>query len=344
MGDIKGEIFDGRSSRHFSAVLREKGNGELQLSWDEGRASYPLRSVKVSTRVGNTPRNLDLPNGWKFETSNNDAVDAILVKHKAHGWHRVVSLNSRGGHLFSSLMFFLLLAWGLWLYGGAWMAAIAVEQLPPDINGTASERTLRYLDEHAFGTSRLPDRLQKRLQARFAAMISAARGEYQFELQFRRGKELLGANAIALPSGTVILTDELVRLAQNDDELEAVMAHELAHVVKRHALQQSLQHSVLNLFLAFTIGNVSGIDEALSELYLQQGYGEDQEREADSFAYNYLRANGIDTAHYADLLRRLQQYKQVKLAQSAAEGSEVFAYPFTHPGMEQRLAYFSNTQ
>ena len=57
-------------------------------------------------------------------------------------------------------------------------------------------------------------------------------GRYRLEL---RSGEALGANALALPSGIVIMTDDLVALAKSDDEIGAVMAHELGHVRGRHA-------------------------------------------------------------------------------------------------------------
>ena len=42
----------------------------------------------------------------------------------------------------------------------------------------------------------------------------------------------------ALPGGTVILTDQLVALAKNDDEIAGVLAHEIGHVKHRHSLKQ----------------------------------------------------------------------------------------------------------
>lgn len=48
----------------------------------------------------------------------------------------------------------------------------------------------------------------------------------------------IGANAFALPDGTLVVTDELVELAgDNDDEVLAVLAHELGHIHERHGLR-----------------------------------------------------------------------------------------------------------
>lgn len=340
MNEIHGEIFDGRKSRNFSATLRDKGNGELQVAWDEGKASYPLGSVKVSSRLGNSPRNLSLPGGWKFETKNNDAVDAILIRHKAHGWQGLVKRERRSGYLYASLLLLVLLLWTLWQYGMPMLAKVVAAQLPPDISETASARSLRYLDENIFGTSRLPDRLQKRLQKRFAVMTAAIEGPYQFELQFRRGREFLGANAVALPSGLVILTDELVALAANDDELVGVVAHEVAHVVKHHAMQQSLQHSLLRLIYAFTVGKPGNMENAVLRLLLHDGYSVVMEGEADDYAYEYLLVSGLSPKLFAEMMKRIAFAQQRQIIDSGEDSVALFEYFATHPTSEQRLKRF----
>src|SRR5207237_8201829 len=65
---------------------------------------------------------------------------------------------------------------------------------------------------------------------------------YRLELRACPGS---GPNAFALPGGVVVLTDELVRLAQSADQLSAVMAHEIGHLRARHALRAALQRGGL---------------------------------------------------------------------------------------------------
>ena len=50
-----------------------------------------------------------------------------------------------------------------------------------------------------------------------------------YQLEFRHGG-YIDANAFALPSGIIVMTDELVELAKSDDELISVLAHEIGHV------------------------------------------------------------------------------------------------------------------
>jgi predicted Zn-dependent protease len=57
---------------------------------------------------------------------------------------------------------------------------------------------------------------------------------YQYGFSVVESNEI---NAFALPAGKIFLTSGLIRSLENDAELEAVMAHEIAHVERRHSLQ-----------------------------------------------------------------------------------------------------------
>jgi Zn-dependent protease with chaperone function len=341
--EIHGELYDGQTSRNWPAVLRDNGNGEVQFSWAEGSSSYLLGAVTVSSRLGNTPRYINMPDGWKFESRDNDAIDALLAKHRLHGWQTLVhKLESRWHYVLASLLFVVAFVWAMLQYGLPAAAEVIAFHLPATVTDGVSKQTLASLDEHFFETSKLPDATQKRLKARFAQMTAPLNGLYRFELQFRKGGEVLGANAFALPSGTVVMTDELVELADNENQLVAVLAHELGHVVNRHGLRQILQHSVLTLFLAYATGDVSSVAVALPVMLVQLGYSRDFEREADDYAYDYLLNHQIATASFANILTRIEDSQQQRREKVESEGedSSIFEYLSTHPDTAQRVKRF----
>lgn len=341
MSEISGKIVDDRKSAVYPATLVDKGNGELQFSWNEGKASYPLSAITIAPRVPKRSRYFSLPGGLKFKTGHHNAVDALLIRHKAPGWKQVAKTKRRSGYLYPSLLLLAVLFWLFWQYGLPVLAKVAAAQLPPDVSETVSTSSLRYLDENVFATTRIDDRTQKRLQKRFALMTSTIQGPYQFELQFRRGREFLGANAMALPSGLVIMTDELVALAANDDELVGVMAHEVGHVVKHHGVQQSLQHSIPNLFYAFTLGKPGNLDYGLLRLLIHKGYSVAMEREADDYAYEYLLASALSPKVFAEMMKRIDFSHQRQIIDAGEESAALFEYFSTHPASEERIKRFS---
>ncbi|MGM0595197.1 MAG: M48 family metallopeptidase, partial [Pseudomonadota bacterium] len=240
MSQIAGELYDGKSSHHWPATLRLVGEGELRLSWEEGSDDYLLGAVSVTSRLGNTPRYFTLPDGKKFETRDNDAVDALLRQHQQHGWSAWVhKLESRWHYVMLSLVVVVAFVWGMLQYGLPAAAKGIAHHLPPSVTDSVSDETLSYLDKHLFDPSQLPESTQKRLQTSFSRISGGLDTGHRFQLQFRKGGKTLGANAFALPSGTIVMTDELVALSNNDEELIAILAHEVGHVVHRHGLRQT---------------------------------------------------------------------------------------------------------
>ncbi len=74
-----------------------------------------------------------------------------------------------------------------------------------------------------------------------------------------RGGGSIGANALAIPNNTIIVTDELVKFAKDDYELIGVLAHEQGHLVQRHSLQQSLSGLGISIILLMITGDGSDI-------------------------------------------------------------------------------------
>ena len=62
-------------------------------------------------------------------------------------------------------------------------------------------------------------------------------------------------NAMALPGGEVVIFTGMMKILENEDRLAAVMAHEVAHVVARHSVENlSQQIYLMPLYLAAAIG------------------------------------------------------------------------------------------
>jgi predicted Zn-dependent protease len=129
------------------------------------------------------------------------------------------------------------------------------------------------------------------------------------------------------------VTDALVALARNDEELVAVLAHEAGHVARRHGLRQLFQNSLVALAVTWLVGDVSAIVAAAPTALLQAKYSRDLEREADSYALVTLRVNGIATEHFAAMLERLED--------SGAEGGGITTgaldYLSSHPVTSERI-------
>ena len=92
-----------------------------------------------------------------------------------------------------------------------------------------------------------------------------------------------------------------------DDELVAVLAHEVGHLKQRHALRHVLQGSVTALLIVVITGDVNSILGAVPLAVIGARYSRAFEREADDFALHYLASQRIDPVIFSDILLRLEQ-------------------------------------
>src|SRR5690606_33924372 len=215
-------------------------NGVVRVRGDGVELDVPPSDVRISPRLGNASRSLRFREGDKCETADNDAVDALarLLGHSQRSaWlHR---MESRWRLVLASLLLLVAIAAGGFVWGIPFAAKRTASRLADAVAYRVGEGTLELLDESIFKETEVSADDQQRLRLAFSLLAERA-PSLPLTLEFRR----MGApNAFALPNGTVVVTDELVSLADSDHEIEAVLAHEIGHVHHRHALRMGLEAS-----------------------------------------------------------------------------------------------------
>ena len=342
MISIRGKFYDGQTSAEVPAVcfIYDSGAVTVENSAD-GRRILSLSgfTIKVSSRLADTPRYLHFPDGEKFETQDNLSVDRVAERFAGVRWTGWLhQLESRWRFALIALAAMLLFLWGGIKYGVPIAASGIAHRLPPSILHAAGEHTLGILDKSVLSESDLDEAVRSRLQQHFRPVIDAHPGQ-GLTILFRKGGRV-GPNAFALPDGRIIFTDEMVRLAGHDDELLAVLTHEIGHVVHRHGLCAVIQDSLLGFALLAITGDAAGSSElflGLPVLLTQLAYSRTFEREADNYALNYLRANHIPPIHFAHLMRRIEQTASLRSKGSEPKWS---GYLSSHPLTTERIQPF----
>ncbi len=126
-------------------------------------------------------------------------------------------------------------------------------------------------------------------------------------------------NAFALPGGFFFVNKGLIVAADNEAELAGVMAHEIAHVAARHAMENQGKGTLLNYGLLagiiFTGGiggailqNTAGLGQALAFFKFSRG----AEEEADTLGVQYLYAAGYDPTGMATMFEKLASKNKKK--------------------------------
>jgi Zn-dependent protease with chaperone function len=303
---VKALYYDGKSSarRNVDLHLPESGSGVIRISGEGVDRSYAFAEVKTSPRIGNSRRSLYVPDGAVCETDDNDAVDRAFSATPAGKLHGILHLwESRLRYVALALVLTAGLLWIVIEYGVPVLAREVAMNMPPSAEERIAEGALSGLDRFLFKPSSLTEARKEELRDLFAGIAGNDSG---YRLEFREGGRM-GANAIALPAGTIVLTDELVKLSQRDDELIAVLAHEVGHLKQRHALRHVLENSVTALLIVAISGDVNSILGAVPIAVVGARYSRKFEREADDFALHYLKSRRIDPAVFSDILLRLEK-------------------------------------
>lgn len=232
--------------------------------------------------------------------------------------------------MIAAFVVFVAMVMAAYFYGIPMVARLVADRLPASIVARIDSETLAALDGQMFAPSALPRERQHTIANAFRALKKPRAESAPHNLVFRKS-DAIGANAMALIGGTIVVTDGLVTLARDDREILGVLAHEAGHVAGRHGLRGLVQDSLISMLLALVIGDVSGLAAAASSSVLEASYSRDLEREADAYAIEVLNANGIPLKFLADMLRRLDS------AAGTSGMPSALRYLSTHPATDERI-------
>ena len=278
---VRAELFDGHSAigrrvelRRDAQYLHVKGDGE------DGR--YLLAAVRPQPPLAHARRVVDLPDGARLEIDDAEAFDAWQLPSGGQFWRKLHYLENHSGWILCALVLTVLAGWGFLRYGVPVLAERVARLTPVTVEAEMGREVLAAMD-HRYGyfhRSQLPAVRTAQLASSLQAYCRQWEHCPAYTLEFRSAKSI-GANALALPGGIIVVTDELIRLAGSDDEIIAVLAHELGHISGRHALRQSLQGAVAGLVIVAFTGDFSALASGLPAVLLQMNYSRVLESEAD---------------------------------------------------------------
>ncbi len=322
---LKGWLYEENSSQRRDVFVEIDDGGSLRLG---GQALCSWLAVTVSDRIGQIPRRLRLPDGRVLETQDNETVDRLEIRFNRQASARLLHrLESRWRWAAAALAATVLLGWLTVAYGIPLAANRLAFALPQSLLTMASQQTLEAFDQLAFHPSMLEEKRKAEIEALLKRAAKAADSDHHYRLALRDAGKI-GANAFALPDGTIVMTDQLADLAESDLEILAVFAHEIGHVEMRHGMQRMVQSSAMAAMALFVLGDVSDVLTALPAMLLESAYSRDFEREADLFAVALMRKLSLPPAHLAAFLERMEK----------AEGqTSAPAWLSTHPPTPDRL-------
>lgn len=175
------------------------------------------------------------------------------------------------------------------------------------------------------------DEAARRRVQRIGREVAAASGARDIDWEFQLFEDPT-PNAFALPGGKIGVNTGMLQVARTDDQLAAVLGHEVGHVVARHVSEQLSQSAAIQTALG-AAGLSEGAVGQLVQLATgvgQLSFSRSAEAEADRIGLEYMAQAGYDPQAAVALWQNME-------AMTAEQGRPP-EFLSTHPNPENRIA------
>ena len=155
-------------------------------------------------------------------------------------------------------------------------------------------------------------------------------------------------NAFALPGGYIFINRGLMSYLSSEEELAAVLAHEIGHVTARHSVRQYSQSqlmSIISTAIEIQAGSTAGDIANLASGAILSGYGREMELEADELGAEYIYEDGYSPQGMYEVLSVLkdQEVYSKKLNKQRGKAPVNYHGVFaSHPSNDKRLQEILN--
>ncbi|MFT3857912.1 MAG: M48 family metallopeptidase [Aquabacterium sp.] len=348
------DYFDGRSARaHRMQMWIEAGM--LQLAGNDLIRQVPLSQVQWPERTRHGARQVHFDDGGSVQALDPGQWDAWYRAQELGESLVVQAQQSWRWTLIASALLVLVTVMGYWW--GLPLAARAIAPLiPASVDLQVGRATLAAMDKQWLHPSKLSSAEQARLRQRFDAAMAryqmsrsmpptsttaedtaqaplALPSSVRLQWHFRRSE--IGPNAFALPDGSVVITDELVDLLRDrEDVLLGVIGHEIGHILLRHGMRTLIQTGILSAATSVALGDFSSVLAGAPALLGHLAYSRDHEREADDVAIAFTRRNDIRPSTMVVFFERLQAHR------AGREAADIGIAFSSHPADAERMARF----
>lgn len=327
-------FFDGHSSHATRiSVWREAD----MLLWranagSSGEWSAPFASVEPSARVAGLPFVLHLAGGAHLQIDHDLLPNEWFPRHHRLE-HMVDWLERRWAAALVGVVVIVVSLLGLFEYGLPWAADRIAAHMPQTLETSMGKQSLAALEGHLlFPTTLKPDR-QSHLQSVFWHFVNGVPDLPPVRLHFYATP--IGANAFAMPDGTIVFTDALANAVPDDQAFVAIIAHELGHQAGHHMMRQVLRSSGVFIVAGMLMGDVTamgGLAAGVPVFLISNHYSRRFEEDADSFAFRALAQQNIDPIAFVHAMQALQR------AHPELKGEKGLRYISNHPLTEVRIA------
>ena len=295
-------FYDGVVSKPHHAQLSAQSESEVLIQYGERlehQRRYAYRDMELIGALGQLNPAIELKDDARIEFQG--ALPEWFNFGTKNVQHSIWKLERSPSLIVFSIIFVVAFVFALVKWGVPAASHYVAFQLPENSLNKLGDEAEKYVLNNWTNPSHLAQGQKDLISKQYLNTIAEGKPA---KLVFREGGRL-GANAVALPNNTIIITDELIEMAHSDQEILGVLAHEQGHLVERHSLQQGLTSLGLSVLYIAMTGDSSDLLTSLPAAMIGANYSRKFEAEADMYALKLMDRKGIEVSHFANFLQRL---------------------------------------
>ncbi len=291
----------------------------------------PLSQLKISDKLGNTPRQLTFSNQDRLTLASTPQIDQWLRADS--NTPDVSQLEKSKRAIALSVVLVPLLLLGIFKYLLPQLAITFAEHVPASVVSLASRHTLLAMDKTILEPTTLPEQVRQQYITDWTQTLTRlSLDNTNYRILFRQS-DVMKANAFALPDGTIVITDAMVQLVKDSpDLLRAILLHEIGHVEHKHSMRLVAQTLISTVVISTVFGDLSTIVEVFTgsaTTVLQNSFSQELEWQADNYALSQLDRLDLPRENFALAMEKLQQI--------AGDESQIALLLSSHPSMKARI-------
>jgi predicted Zn-dependent protease len=322
--------FDGRNAAATPVGLVVQA-GQLQVLGADGTVHERRLIAQLSRpeRFAGAPLMLHLPGGGALQIDRREDIEGI---EDVLGARRTIveRLQTSWPIAMAAVVILVGMMTVAYLRGVPMLADAIAESMPPRAEQHIGNEVLKILDKRFLAKSDAYTDRKEAIARRFAAMVEHSAPGVPYQLEFRRTKEGNGINAFALPGGVIVVLDGLIDASATDEQVLAVLGHELGHVALRHPIRRVASVVGVGVLAGLLWGDVSSVAAQVPTVLGVLRYSREYEREADDFAARVLTEAGFGTAP-------LVEFFQILNDKAGGNRQPLPGFLSTHPATPERI-------
>lgn len=328
-----GHYFDGRTTtRHPVTIVLAPSGLELHIA-DGTRAFWPYGDLtQTQGSYANEPVRLERGSPIPEAVVVEDPAFLEALQHFTRENERQFAGPRHRASLVSLVVLAgaasIVLIAGMILWGIPALAELVTPLVPISWETALGESVVQQLApaDRLCTNGRLRDSVEG-----IVARLAAARPDspYRFHITVVDGPVF---NAFAAPGGQIVVFRKMLQSAEKPEELAGVLAHEMQHIYRRHAMKALVRDLSIAAIVGAVFGDITGIGAfavQAARTMTTLHYSRETEAEADREGLRLLQAARIDPTGMVRFFETLKKH---------TGGAELPAYLSTHPDTDERLA------